>query len=302
MSGVAEAEEVYSAIEEAARLLGVTCSRDKVWPILATYEDALPQAVIAFRVATGARNAGDLDCRFTMPPGDGDPYSLALSNGLMTKTDHPVGALLSDIQGRFPLDCYAVDFGVVGGFKKSWSFFPPDDLQDLSRLAEIPSMPRSLADNVSFFARHGLDEKGSSIGIDYRNRTVNVYFGEPPAECFEPKTIQSMLREIGMPDPSEQMLKLGQEAFGIYVTLSWDSPKIVRICYALMTSDLMALPVRIEAKIEQFAKNAPCTAAERRFVYAVTASPDGEYDKLQTYYQWRPQMLDLMLLSDSVED
>ena len=300
MSGTAELAGLYSAIEEAARLLDSACSRDKVWPILTAYGDTLAQAVIAFRVATGTR-AGDLDCRFTMLPKDVDPYVVALSNGLATKTDHPVDALLSDIRERFPVDCYGIDFGVAGGFKKTWSFFPPDDLQKLSRLAEIPSMPRSMAENVEFFARLGLEDKASLIGIDYRHRTMNVYFGEPPAECFEPDTVRSILREVGLPDPSEQMLRLGEEAFGIYVTLSWDSLKIQRVCLAVMTQDPTTLSTRLDPKIEHFAKNAPCTAADRRFVYAVTSSPDGEYNKLQSYYQWRPQMLNLMLLADSAE-
>jgi hypothetical protein len=301
MSETAELAGLYSTIEESARLLDVACSRDKVWPILTAYGDALAQAVIAFRVATGARHAGELDCRFTIPK-DVDPYAVALSNGLTTETGHPVGALLSDIQGRCPIDSYGIDFGVVGGFKKIWSFFPADDLQGLSRLTDIPSMPCSLAENVSFFARHGLDDKASLIGIDYQHRTVNVYFGELPAECLEPKTILSMHREIELPDPSEQMIKLGQQAFGIYVTLSWDSSKIERICFAVMTPDPMALPVRLEPKIEQFVRSVPYGAADRKFVYAATSSTGGEYYKLQSYYQWRPRILNLMQLSDSIED
>lgn len=301
MSGTAEWAELYSAIDESAQLLDVACSRDKVWPILTAYGDALPQSVIAFRVATGVRHVGELDCRFTIPK-DADPYALALSNGFTTETDHPVGALLSDIRGRCPIDCSGIDFGVVGGFKKIWPFFPPDDLQGLSRLADIPSMPRSLAENVGFFARHGLGDKASLLGIDYQYRTVNVYFGEQPPECFEPKAILSMHREIGLQAPSEEMLTLGKKAFGIYITLSWDSPKIERICFAVMTPDPTSLPVRLDPKIEQFVRNVLRTTANRRFVYAVASSPDGEYYKLQSYYQWRPEILDNMLLSDSAKD
>jgi hypothetical protein len=298
MSGTAGLADLYSTIEEAAQLLDVTCSRDKVWPILTAYGDMLPQSVIAFRVATGERSSGELDCRFTMFPKDVDPYALALSCGLATKTEHPVGSLLADIHGQFPIDCSGIDFGVVGGFKKTWSFFPPDNLQELSKLAELPSMPPSLAENVGFFARHGLADKASLIGIDYQHRTMNVYFGEPPAELFVRENITSMLHEIGMPEPSEQMLRLGEVSFGIYVTLSWDSPKIERICFAVMTTDLPALPVEIDEKIADFSRNVPCAADERRFVYAVTVGPGGEYNKLQSYYQWRPQMLNLMLLDD----
>jgi 6-linalyl-2-O,3-dimethylflaviolin/7-geranyloxy-5-hydroxy-2-methoxy-3-methylnaphthalene-1,4-dione synthase len=281
MSRTVELADLYSAIEESARLLDVACSRDKVWPILTTYGDTLPLSkdALMFRVATGARHAGELDCRITMLPKDIDPYGLALSNGLTTKTDHPVGVLLSDIQGRCPIDSYGIDFGVVGGFTKIWSFFPADDKQGLSMLADIPSMPRSLAENGSLFARHGLGDKSSLIGIDYQHKTMNVYFTGLPAECREPKTILSMLREIELPNPSEQMLKLGQKAFAIYFTLNWDSSKIERICFAVMTPDPMTLPVRLEPKIEQFVRNVP-HGADHSFVYGAVASPDGEYYKL----------------------
>lgn len=306
MSENADVASLYSAIEESARLLDVACSRDEVWPILSAYGDAIGHAVVAFRVATGARHKGELDCRFTTLP-DVDPYALALSKGFTAKTDHPVGALLSDIDGRCPVDSYGIDFGVVGGFKKIWVFFPPDDLQALSKLADIPSMPRGLAENVGFFSRHGLDDRANLVGIDYHHRTVNVYVGEPPAECLEPAAITSMLRDVGMPDPSEQMRRLSQRAFGVYATLSWDSSKIERITFAVMTPDPTTLPVRLDPRIERFVKGAPYAAdavdaGDRKFVYAVSAAPDGEYYKLQSYYQWRPRILNRMRLAESAAE
>ena len=301
MSEIDELTELYSAIKESARLLDVPCSHDKVWPILTAYGDALPQSVIAFRVATGARHAGELDFRFTVPPNDVDPYEFALAKGLTTETDHPVAALLSDIREQCPIDDYGIDFGVVGGFKKIWVFFPTDDLQVLSKVADIPSMPRGLAENVGLFARHGVDDKVSLIGIDYQHRTVNVYIGTTP-ECAKPETVLSMIREIGLPDPSEQVLRLAQQAIGIYATLNWDSSKIERITFAVMTPDPMALPVQVDPKIEQFVRKIPYGDADRKFVYAVALSADGEYYKLQSYYQWKPRILEPMLLADSAKD
>src|SRR5262245_53578440 len=114
MSRTTELADLYSAIEESARLLDISCSRGKVWPILAAYggaEDALVESVIAFRLATDARHAGELDCRFTIPK-DVDPYALALSQGFIMETDRPVGTFLSDLRGRCPVECYAIDFGV----------------------------------------------------------------------------------------------------------------------------------------------------------------------------------------------
>lgn len=302
MSGTAGSADLYSAIEESARLLDIPCSRDKVLPVLTAYEDALPHAVIAFRVATGARYTGDLDWRFTVP-NDVDPYAVAVANGLTAETDHPVSALLAGVRDRCPIESYGIDFGVVGGFKKIYAFFPSNNMQGLSTLVDISSMPPSLAEHLDFFARHGLDDKVNVFGIDYRHRTANVYFGGLPAECLEPGTIRSMLRELKLPDPSEQMVKLGQQAFGVYVTLGWDSPGIERFCFAVMTSDSTALPVRVAPKIEQFLSDLPQGAADGRFVYyAAVSSTEDEHYKLQSYYKWEPRMLDQMLLSESAEN
>ncbi|MWA09138.1 prenyltransferase [Streptomyces sp. BA2] len=296
MSTTAEVAELYSVIEESARLLGVPCSPEKVLPVLTAYGDALAQdaTVVAFRVATGVRHVGELDCRFTTHPKDRDPYAFALSNGLTEQTQHPVGALLSELQGRCPIDSYGIDFGVVGGFKKVYAFFTPDDLQQLSKIADLPSMPRSLAANADFFARHGLDDRVGVIGVDYPHRTVNVYFNDVPASCFEPNTILSMLAEIGMAEPSEQMLKLSENAFGLYATLNWDSSKIERICFAVTTTDLASLPVHIEPEIEQFVRSVPHGGGDRKFVYGVALAPEGEYYKIESHYKWQPGAMDFI--------
>jgi hypothetical protein len=300
MAGADQEDSVlglYSVIEESARLLEIPCSREKVLPILSAYGDDLLEAVIAFRVATSARHAGELDCRFSVPQGI-DPYELAVSNGFIARTDHPVADLLSDIRATCPVDSYGIDFGVVGGFKKIWLVLPRDELQTISKLAGIPSIPRSLGESADFFARYGIDEGTVGLlGIDYQYRTVNVYIGELPAKCFEAETIRSMIREVDQADPSEQMLKIGHMAFGIYVTLNWDSPKLERICFAVGTSDPMELPVPLDPVIVRFVRHLQSSNAGRRFVYAVASSPYGEYYKLQAYYQWRPEILDIMQLS-----
>jgi 6-linalyl-2-O,3-dimethylflaviolin/7-geranyloxy-5-hydroxy-2-methoxy-3-methylnaphthalene-1,4-dione synthase len=287
---MSETSELYATIEESARLLDVTCARDSVWPILSAYEDAFthPAAVVAFRVATALRHAGELDCRFRTHPDVRDPYALALVRGLTPQTDHPVANLLAEVQDRCFVESHGIDFGVVGGFKKIYGAFTPDDLQEVSKLADLPAMPASLAANADFFARHGLDDRVGVLGIDYPNRTVNVYFNEVPAESFAPDTILATLREIGMAEPSESMLKLGEKAFGLYVTLGWDSPAIERICYAAATTDLTKLPVPVDPAIEKFVRSVPYGGDDRKFVYGVALTPHGEYYKLESHYKWKP--------------
>jgi hypothetical protein len=280
MSGTAELEDLYSAIEESAGLVDVACSRDTVWPILTAY-DAARQNIIAFRVATDTRDDGDFHCRFSLHDGV-EPYGVALSKGLTTQTDHPVGTLLKEMQERCPIDSSGVDFGVVCGFRKIWVYFPDGDFQRLSTLVDIPSMPSSLADNVGLFARHGLDDRVDVAGINYHHKTVNLYFPEPP----DPETVRSLHRDIGLPEPSEQMLKFCAGAFGFYITLSWDSPKIERISFGAKSQDPMALPIQLGRKIEHFVNNVPYGVDDPKLIYAAMTSTGEEYYKLQAYYRW----------------
>ncbi|MDG4809532.1 aromatic prenyltransferase [Micromonospora sp. WMMD1120] len=290
-------ESLYAAIERSARVLDVPCSRERVMPILTVYGGALARAVVAFRVATGRDHSGELDCRFTVPL-EVDPYLLAVDNGLLEKTDHPVSELLTEVRRHCAVDSYGIDFGVVGGFKKVWLVLPRGELQAVSALADIPAMPRSLGQSLDFFARYGLGDTVGLLGIDYRRRTVNVYFGEPPAGGFAPESVRSMLREVDQAEPSAQMLELGQRAFGIYVTLNWESPQVERICFAVATTDPTELAVPLDPTVERFVTHVRESEPHTRFVYAVASQPDGEYYKLQSYYRWQPEVLDIMQLSD----
>jgi hypothetical protein len=285
------AEDFYAAIEKCSGLLDVDCQRAKVWPVVNAFADVLPQAAILFRVATDKRHAGELNCHLMMLPGDTDPYAVALSHGLLAKTQHPVGALVADIAQRFAVDSYGLDFGIVGGFQKTWSCFPGDSMQKLAELAGVPSMPRSLAGNMDFFARYGLTEKVTLIGTDYAAKTMNVYFGEVD-DCLEEAAIRSMLHDMEMPPPSDQLLAFAQHSFGFYATLGWDSPKIQRFCYSVITPDPMALLEHVEPKIEHFLKTIPYGASDPKAVYVATSPTDGgEFYKIQSYYQWRPRLV-----------
>jgi hypothetical protein len=299
MSGTAHLADLYARVEESAGLLGVACSRDTVLPVLAAYEDALPHAVIACRVATNARHEGEFDCRFTLPH-DIDPYARARSHGLLTATGHAVDTLLADIRQRCSIDSYGIDFGVVGGFRKIWVYFPGDDYQSLNKLVGIPSMPSSLAANVGFFADRGLDDRVDVIGIDYRSRTVNLYVTGIPDEFRDPRAVLAMHRDLGIPRPSEQMLRFCAKAFGIYTTLNWESERIERIAFGVRTQDPLSLPARLGPKIEQFVHDFPYGADDPKMVYAAMTSSGEEYYKLQSYIRFRTRSrLDLMPSADS---
>lgn len=296
-------EEIHSAIEQASDLLRLTGSRSQVWPVLTAFGDVLPDSVIAFRVATGARRSGELDCRATMLPNNIDPYRTAVANELVTRTGHPVHSLLAEVQELCPIDSYGIDFGVVRGFKKIWPFFPASETQQVSRLSRIPSMPPSVAANLEFFERHGLNDKAGLIGIDYEHTTINVYFVELASDFFGPESIRSLHRDAGLPEPSAHLVEYCRSAFAMYVTLNWTTSAIERICFPVMTSDPLTLSVPIDSTVERFVRAVPFVAGSRRFIYAATSAADGEYYKLQSFYQWeRPKILDLMRVADPAEN
>ena len=293
MPEATQLEDLYAAIEETARLAHVPCSREKVRPALDAFGDGLADAHVVFSLATGERYAGELAFDFTVPPDAGDPYGIAVSNGLVEKTDHPVGTLFSEIQGRCPVDSFGVDYGIVGGFKKAYVSFPLGDPQRLSTLAGIPSMPRALAEHADSFAAYGLEGKVSAIAIDYAHRTWNVYFSGLSSEQLEPKAVLSMLRRNGLPEPSGRMMDFIRTTFAMYPTFGWDSPKIERMSFSARSTDPAALPAQYEPLIGEFAANVPYTyAGERVLVYAGALAAGEECYKVAAYHQQTPQLSD----------
>jgi hypothetical protein len=296
MSSITSAEDIYLAIDEASRLVGVPCSRDKVWPVLTPYEDAFPEAGMAFSVSTGERLPEELDYTITVPLAFGDPYATALSNGLIEKTGHPIDTLLSDIQERVPIAEYLIDAGVVGGFNKIYANFP-FNLQRVSKLAELPSMPSTMAQNADLFERHHLSEV-AMIGIDYRRKTFNLYFAGLTDEYRETQNILSLHREIGLPEPDERWLEFAETSFRFYATLSWDSPKIQRICFAHTPTrdwDPSVLPVRIAPEIEKFVKESPhAYGGQPVVIMAAKWASGGGYLNLGPYCQLSPLMRNIL--------
>jgi hypothetical protein len=297
MSRAAELERVYSAIEEAAGLVDVACSRARVWPVLAAYGDALADAGIGFGVLSGERSAGELDYTMTVSPSFDDPYAVALSNGLVVETDHPVGALLSDLRERLPISDHLIDCGVVGGFKKTLAHFP-QNMQKVSELVDIPSMPRAVAENADLFARHNLD-RVAMIAIDYGRKTMNLYFQRPP-EPLDEKALRSMLGECGLPSPSRKAIEFAQKAFRVNVTLSWDSSEIGRIALAQFPAcglDPSVLSDRVEPRFERLMGDAPYVyPGERLNLLGLKWSGSGEAVEFVSYYQLSPVQRKMMAI------
>ncbi|QDY75170.1 aromatic prenyltransferase [Streptomyces qinzhouensis] len=294
----ARTAKFHSVAEETSRVMGLSMAHDKVRPVLAAYGHVMAPAVISFRTQTGPRGADDLDCRWTMLPKDLDPYAVALSNGFATETGHPVDRVSREIHQAFPVGGYGFDFGVVGGFKKTWTFFPAPAPQPVARLAELPSMPRSVTGNLAFFERHGVAGIVNTVGIDYPKRTVNLYFNPSSPEVFRPKGLRALLSEAGLPEPSEALTRFCEQAFSVYTTLNWESSTIERITFSVRTTDPLGLPVKAGEGIEKLVRHAPYPAGDQ-YVYGVSVTPLGEFHKIQSYYQWHARVESMLSAVDA---
>ncbi|SNX88195.1 aromatic prenyltransferase Orf2 [Streptomyces sp. TLI_55] len=287
MSRTADIEKVCSALEESAQLVGAVCARDKVLPVLNAFGDELSQAMIVFGVQAGVQHIGELDYSFTVPSTVADPYGHAVAQGLTTATDHPVGSVLADIRERWPITEYFVDAGIVGGFKKLYAHFP-QTMQKVSDLVALPSMPDSVAANAEVFARHGLTEV-AMVGVDYRHKTVSLYFHFGPDGRPEPAAIGAFLREIGMPEPEQRVLEFAHRSLRANITLGWDSPDILRVAFApppVRGLDPAAIPGRLGPHIEKFARQTPRVyEGEQVNLFAVKWVRGEEYLEICSYYQ-----------------
>lgn len=285
MSGKANVEQLHSVVEEAAGLLGITYPSDRVRAVLTAFQDVLDSAIV-LNVVTKGGGIGDLSFDFAAATSAGDPYDIALAHGLADEVEHPIRALLPDILARFPVQTYGVDYGITGGFNKTYASFPLGDLQRLEKLADVPSIPPGLAEHLGTFTTYGLDGKVSAIAIDYARRTWNVYFNALSPEYVERETVVAMLRELGAPEPSERMLEFIGASSAFYPTFGWDSSKVERVSFSAKNTAPAALPDQVRPTFENFARSVPYTyGGERVIVYAGALSAGEEYYKLAAYHQ-----------------
>lgn len=287
-----ETEELLAVLAESAATLGLEYAPDNVEPVFTAYRDELANAMVI--VGIPADGGGELDVSFGVPLRDfpDDPYELARSRGFVQANDHPVANLLGEVLNNCPVYGYGVDCGIDQGFKKIYAAFPLEDLQGIAKLAALPSMPPSVAEHVDSFTHWGIADNVSMFAIDYLSRSVNIYFGKLPDGVLKSETVLSILGEIGIPEPSEQMMEFVGRSFSIYPTFSWDTGKVERICFSIVTPDPIPLPTRGGPEIERFLANAPHTYTGKPIiVYAGVLSPSGsENYKLGWYYQ-EPQTM-----------
>ncbi|MDN3359629.1 aromatic prenyltransferase [Actinomadura sp. DC4] len=278
-------ESIHSAVADTADLLGAACHRDELWPVLRAYEPGFTSGGVALRTTTRARRKGELSVRYLEPADGTDPYLLALDRRFTVKADHPVDRLHQEVQDHGTVIFNGVDVGAASGFEKIWSIYADDGAPSLGAMSRTPAMPPSVGGNLDYFARHGLT-KVAGVGVDYRSRSVNVYFSF--IDTRDTAKISAMFGDLGFHRPDGDELRQCRQAFAVYFTFTWDSPEVERVCFPIRVFEPELMPSHLDPLIERFVTGARFHGEDRAYVHAVTSSRHGRYYKVESFYH-RPE-------------
>ena len=218
-----------------------------------------------------------------------DPYATALAEGFIRHEGHPLDNLLPEIQATYPVVGYGVDLEVAYGLEKIWPFFPHLP-QPAARAYAMPSLPDAVKAQAGYFEKYGLEDF-SLFALDYRNRTINLYFMVRPGH-LAPETIAGMIGDLGFQVPGQEILGYCSMAIPVYFTFSWDSPRVERLCFATVAFDERMLPTHLHPLIDRYCAGAPFAVPQRTFIFNLTFTRKGDFIKIENDYTG--SMTDLM--------
>ena len=228
-----ELDQFYRDIRRAAEVVGVPFNEEAITPILEAFGPRFQDSEVSLRTTNHPVAQRDLSVRYvnvTLP--EDNPYEVAVERGFLLPDDHPVHRLYADIRARLPMIGSGVDSVVSSGMQKIWPFVRGATPEDIYTL---PSIPPSVQQHDGYFKKYGL-ESAWLFAIDYKSRTMNIYFNFLPAAPGMPhdrETIVNMITDLGFRLPPDEEIEANRGNVMIYLTFSWDSPKCLRASFVI---------------------------------------------------------------------
>jgi hypothetical protein len=266
-------------VAKAAALIEVPCNMEMVRSIFATYWEYCHSGWLSFRTTTKPNR--ELSVRYIDVNIPHDPYAIAVEHGYLMPQGHPVEQLIYDLRDNFPTLGYGVDLSASYGMEKIWPLVQTavrvEDLYDL------PSMPRSLQATDAYFKKYDL--KWTSLyAIDYRHKSMNIYFMFPERGHFSPATTGEMIRDLGFEVPDQAELEVNSQVGALYYTFTWDSPVCTRISYAVPHQPASGFPMEWDEKFARLMQQCPTMLHEIRGSAQTAYSAKGNYRKIEVDY------------------
>ena len=276
-------------IVAAAELAHAPYDREVIRRGLQAYGSFFAGSPVSFRTSTKKGPERRLNVRYVELGVPHDPYATALAEGFIRHEGHPLDNLLPEIQATYPVVGYGVDLEVAYGLEKIWPFFPHLP-QPAARAYAMPSLPDAVKAQAGYFEKYGLEDF-SLFALDYRNRTINLYFMVRPGH-LAPETIAGMIGDLGFQVPGQEILGYCSMAIPVYFTFSWDSPRVERLCFATVAFDERMLPTHLHPLIDRYCAGAPFAGPQRTFIFNLTFTRKGDFIKIENDYTG--SMTDLM--------
>ena len=274
-------DQMLYDIVQAAKIAEVTCDNDAIQRVLNAYRDSFSGASVSF--ATNTKPIGDrgLSIRYVDFEFPHDPYKIALDNGFVIESDHPIESFLAEIRSKFTIQGYGVDLSATNGFAKIWVFFR--DLPSVKDVCTITSLPESIISHARFFEKYDLAYV-SLFALDFLHKSINIYFMAKKPGLFPTDKIARMVEELDLEIPNQELLEHSSKAVTIYPTFNWDSPNAERICFGTIVPNPDLVPRHLHSLLEQYVSQVPFASDHRIFIYSITPARSGDYIKIENDY------------------
>ena len=152
----------------------------------------------------------------------------------------------------------------------------------IDELLTLSSLPTSVKHYRDHFKRFGPSEI-YILGLDFWNKTMNIYPAIIPPGSYSPDTIAAMITDLWFALPSQEELMYDSKSPNFYYTFSWDTPTVQRFCLVVPTLP-EEFPVHWHPLCKQFVENVPFHAKHRMFAFNPTYGPRGGYLKIEADY------------------
>jgi hypothetical protein len=282
-------DRLCADIASAADIAGAPYDSVVTREVLNAYRNFYSGAPVTFGTSTRDEEERRLSVRYMELQIPHDPYYTALAREFVSLADHPVYDLIPEIRSRFPMRGYGVNLDVSCGLTKIWPFISP---QPLEYLFGLSCMPESIKALGHYFYNHRLDIV-NMLALDFRAKTVDVFFSiENPGE-FNRERIASMIEEPGFKAAGKKIREYCTRAITLYYTFRWDSPGIEKICFAMPAYDPDLVPTHLHPLLENYTDRVPILGDTRKFIFSIAFDRKGNYIEIENDYTGT--MLDLFV-------
>lgn len=277
-----EQQQLFEDFKTAAQIVDAPFDETIVSQLFNTYQQFFvsepTETSVMMRIDTQATNR--IALRYTDFSVPHDPFSMALENGLIGRTGHPMEELIPQIQEKVEMMGYGIDFSSDKGFEKIWPYFKPITIDDLH---DLPTVPQASRDLIDYYRKYDL-RWVNILGVDYRAKTMNVYFFQKAPGRYSPEEVAAMFADLGMEQPSDEELQICSNALVSYYTFDWDSPGVQRLCFCIPLPQQELVPP-VSPLINKFITEIPVVSDTTGYMFCATYGKNtAPYFKMEVDY------------------